>query len=369
MTYYMGASGLGHWVRRLRMTLDEINNELVLLKAAGTRSYEDRRDELERYEISRDNYFSIKAGEMLPEAFFDGLDVVYVASPNQFHKDQTMQALRSGKVTVTEKTFATSKEDFDEVINFIKGKHEGRVTLGLHYITKTLSIELGKLMPSLVEQYGKVRSVSASFFEEVREEDARRKWLFKPENGGIAIDWIHPISIISFIMKADRLELQKAKPYIVQKMYDEKNPSGFYSLYKISGRFFQEGATAVIRVAKGVDSPFKVFRINFEDAYAELLYISTDDEFLTGKRGRMEISERGKVVKVLSPKGPLSYQYLINDMLHMLKGEEPMLSLQDIIKMYQPEWQLQDALWSEKPLNDTDEIEKFIEEGIKHKIS
>src|SRR3989304_4139823 len=39
----------------------------------------------------------------IPESFFDGLDVVYIASPNKFHLPQTLTSVYNGAFTVTEK--------------------------------------------------------------------------------------------------------------------------------------------------------------------------------------------------------------------------------------------------------------------------
>ncbi len=364
MTYVMGASGLGHWVRRLQMTLSERENQLALRKAVGTKSYAVRRDELQRYGIEERNYFSIDPGEPLPDAFFDGLDVVYVASPNEFHKAQTLQALEKGKVTVTEKAFATTRAEFEEVVREARARGRDRVTLGLHYVTKTLTMELGKMLPSLVKRYGKVQSVVSTFFEEVRDEDARRAWLFKPENGGVAMDWIHPLSIISYVMKAERFSLQDCTPYVIQEFYDSVNPTGYHGRFGVKGRHFSQDAVAVVRVGKGVREAHKVFKVRLEDAQVELLYISTDDEFLTGSRGKMVITEKGGKSTTVSPSGPLSYEFMIDDMLRMLKGGAPMLSLEDITKIYEPEWQIQRGLASAKPVRKRDEIDEFVSAGL-----
>jgi predicted dehydrogenase len=368
LTFKLGASGLGHWVRRLQSTLSDIGDEIELYKAVGTKGYEARREELQRYGISRDRYFSLEPDSPLPSAFFEGLDIVYIASPNRFHMAQTLQAVEMGKVTVTEKTLAVKKDDFYATLDRIRKQAPGRVTVGLHYITKSLTLELGRRLPRLIDEFGRIKSVSATFFEETRDEDANRRWLFKPENGGVAMDWIHPLSIISYTLKAEKMRLEGVDTFIVQPLYDQVNPTAFQASYELKGTNFLNTARAVIRVGKGMKSPHKVMRLNLERATVDLVYISTDEEFLTGKRGELRVESPGGGLHVVRPSGPLSYEPMIQDMLKMVKGGNPTLSLQDLERIYDPEWQLQEGIAKKEPSTDKERISWFMERGLANQL-
>jgi len=368
MTYLLAASGLGHWVRRLQATLEERGNRIKLYKAAGTRSYEARKEELEKYGIPRERYFSLNPTSPLPDEFFDGVDIVYIASPNSYHKSQTEQSILKDKVTVTEKALAVNRYEFEELVSLIRRRAKNKFTLGLHYLSKALTLEFGRKITSLVQSYGKIQNISGTFFEETREEDARREWLFKPENGGIAMDWIHPISIISHTMKSTSMTLKESHGYILQPLYDNVYPTGFFAKYDVKGDYFSDSCEAVIRVGKGLDIAHKVMRVNFEEAAVDLIYISTDEEFTTGGRGEMRIAKRGGEVEMIRPKGPLSYEPMLDDMLRMMKGEMPSLSIDDIVKIYDPEWQLQERIFSEQPIRDKSQIDIFVKEGLSHKV-
>jgi len=368
MTYLLAASGLGHWVRRLQATLEERGNRIKLYKAAGTRSYEARKEELERYGIPRERYFSVDPVSPLPDEFFEGVDIVYIASPNSFHKNQTEQSILRDKVTVTEKALAVKRSDFEELVSLIRRRARNKFTLGLHYLSKALTLEFGKMLPSLVQTYGKIQNISGTFFEETREEDARREWLFKPENGGIAMDWIHPISIISHTMKSTSMTLKQSHGYILQPLYDKVYPTGFLARYEVKGDYFSDNCEAVIRVGKGLDIAHKVMRINFEEAEIDLIYISTDEEFTTGGRGEIRIAKKGGEVEMIRPKGPLSYEPMLDDMLRMMRGEMPSLSIDDIVRIYDPEWQLQERVFSEQAIRDKSKIDIFVREGLSHKV-
>ena len=110
MTYNVGTVGLGHWARRFRECVH--NSPIRITKAVGTRAFEEKRHELETYSINKDRYFRIGAGDPIPKEFFDGLVAVHIVSPNQFHMNQAKNSLENDKVTVVEKTFAVTKNDF-----------------------------------------------------------------------------------------------------------------------------------------------------------------------------------------------------------------------------------------------------------------
>ena len=364
MMYNLGTVGLGHWVKRLHEVLKQ-HQEIKLVKTVGTRAFDDKREELEKHGISEDGYYRVGPNEPLPEKFFENLDIVHIASPNQFHKSQTMQSLENGKVTITEKTFATNKEDFDEVVKFIRdNEHENKVTIHLHYLSKALTAELKKRLPKLIEKYGKITGISATFFEKTNEEDARRTWLFKPENGGIFMDWVHPISITSNVLKADSWKLLDGKPFVVQPAYDTVNPTAAEAKFEIKGENFKPNSTIVVRIGKGFEVEHKRFRITFENVTVDLNYLSTEEETITGKRGEMKIIDED--TQTVVPEGPVSYELMIGEMLEMFKGTRPRLTIEDIEKIYEPEWMFQEFSKEITAINDKTEIQKFVQNGLKN---
>ncbi|MBI2543243.1 MAG: Gfo/Idh/MocA family oxidoreductase [Candidatus Aenigmarchaeota archaeon] len=362
--YNLGTIGLGHWVKRLHHVIQQ-RDDLSLVKTVGTRAFDDKREELEQYGISRDMYFQINPNDSIPNEFFDDTDIVHIASPNQFHKSQTIQSLENGKVTVTEKTFGVNREEFNDVINVIKRKNS-KANVHLHYLSKALTKEFAKKLPSLIKEHGKITKITASFLEKKNEEDARRKWLFKPENGGVFMDWIHPLTIISDVMKADKFDLVSAKTFVLQPDYDMVNPTAVESEYKVKGNNFSDGNSLLIRVGKGSEFEHKAMRIYFENAFVDLKYLNTEEEFLTGKRGDMIITENSKIIERISPAGPLSYEFMIQEMIKMVNGNNPALTVDDIIKMYEPEWQFQEFSKDTRPTKDKNEIQKFIRDALAH---
>jgi len=362
--YNLGTVGLGHWVRRLHEVLKQ-HQEIKLVKTVGTRAFDDKREELERYGISEDRYYRVAPNEPLPDGFFERLDIVHIASPNQFHKSQTMQSLGNGKVTITEKTFATNKEDFDEVVKFTRdNKFEDKVTIHLHYLSKALTIELRSRLSELVDKHGKITGISASIFEKTDEEDMRRTWLFKPENGGIFMDLIHPVGIASKVLNVSEWGLVDAKTFMLQPLYDTVNPTAAEARFEIKGDNFNQNSTIVVRVGKGLDVEHKKIRINFENAVVDLSYLTTEKEIVSGDRGEMKITSDG--TQTIFPKGPLSYEIMVGETLRMLEGDGSGLTLEDIRKIYKPEWEFQEFSKDISPVKSKEEIRKFVQDGLKN---
>lgn len=375
MPFSLGAVGIGHWVNRLKRTM-ETDGRVVLKKAVGVTFYEDKKTDLDKFGITKENYFRIEPQKPLPDGFFDDLDIVQIASHNKFHKEQTIQSLTHGKVTLTEKTFATNRKDFDEVIGFIaSNNHDSRVTIHLHYLGKILTRELPKILPDAIKKYGKIKQAVGTFFEEVNPEDVRRNWLFKPENGGILMDWIHPIEILSYICKGEFVECLNVETFVVNRDYDYINPTGADVKFKINGINFTQDAVAYIRVGKGFPHGIthKTLRLIFEKgAFLDLNYISSEQEFNSDLRGTWELIEmengKRKVVSFGSPTGPISYQFILNEMVEMMNGKKPSLSLDDVKKIYEPLWLFQEAISNKESKRDEDDIKEFIKAGLEKDI-
>ena len=371
MPYKLGAVGIGHWVNRLKRTMEN-DGRMVIQKAIGVTKYEDKKADLDRFGITEDNYFRIEPMQPLPDKFFQGLDIVQIASHNKFHTAQTMQSLEREKVTIAEKTFATNANDFNKVIDFIKSNnHEKRVTIHLHYLGKILTLELPKILSFAIKEYGRITNAIGTFFEELNPEDLRRSWLFKPENGGIFMDWIHPMEILSHTCKGTFGNCLNAETFVINSEYDDVNPTGVYAKFKIDGDYFTKDALADVRVGKGFPHGIthKTLRLMFEkNAFLDLNYISSEQEFNSNLRGTWELVEmdngKKKIIKFGSPTGPISYQFMINEMIRMINGEKPSLSLEEVEKIYKPLWDFQEAVEGKEPNRNEEDIKNFIKSGL-----
>ena len=373
MEYTMGVVGIGHWFRRLQVGLESVGGVKVV-KALGTKPYESKEKTLTELGISRDNYYTIQADGTIPSAFFDGVDIVHISNPNEFHASQIRQVLSKGKKAVVEKTYATNKKEFDEIRKYFKeGGLDTSVYLHLHYLHKLPTIQLKKSMKELVAKHGKITGITATFFEGADEEDAKRKWLFDMRNGGIFMDWVHPFEVAFHTTGASFGKIQKLELYATNESYDSVNPTGVMAEVGLKGKRFADGAKMAVRVAKGIDSKYakKFMLFTFESgAYVRLGYINSENET---KENRGEF-ETGKITdgtrtaeSVAQLPGKSSSEMFVKEIIKLCKGKRAGLSMSQISRVFKPQWEYQKLLGRRKQqlIKDSREVEIFLENGIR----
>ena len=362
--YNLGGIGAGgHWYGRLHPFLKD---RVGLRKAVGITKYEDKRAILEEYGITKDRYFQVVVGGAIPDAFFEGIDVVHVASHNQFHQQQTVECLDHRVCVVVEKTLAVTEDGTESMLRYIRNNgHEGRVTPHVHYLEKALTLEWKhRLWPMALERAGRLVRAVGTFIEDVAEEDIRRQWLFRPENGGIFMDWIHPSAMLAHVAGAHFEACEAATGYVVNAAYDPANPTGIEARFRLRGENLAPGATATIRVGKGFPPGvrFKRMRLEFErGATLELSFLDTEKEIETGQKGTWVWDEDGKIEKGRAT-GPSSYELLVDEMLMMLEGRGSPLSLQEIREIFRPVWLCMAAVGT--PERNAAAVEDFMKRAL-----
>jgi hypothetical protein len=374
LAYNLGVVGIGHWFERLHAGMVK-TNEIRLLKIAGASPVESKLARLKGLGVEKENYYRVSGGKQIPGGFFDDLDLVHISDPNEFHADQTLQSLRKGKITVTEKTFGANKKDFIRVIKYAEtAGAENRLYLHLHYAHKILTINLGKMLRDMVRKYGKVVATSATFFEKENQNvDRRRLWIFEPKNGGIFMDWVHPFEIYYKGALAKRFDLRWIKTYAANPSYDRKNPTAVHSHVDIGGPLFSTGASADIRVAigLGIAEQRKCVRFIFEEGQClDLEYINSETEYLSPDRGIWTLRNGigGELIGSGTPSGPTPSDILVNDMLYLCRGKNPGFTIKDIVTIFEPQWKYQEMIKGSKLISDKEKIGEFVSEGLANAI-
>ncbi len=365
-TFSLGGIGAGgHWYGRLHPFLKD---RVRLQKAVGITRYEEKQAILASYGLAKDRYFQVVVGGPLPDAFFEGTDIVHVASHNQFHATQTRECLEHGAAAIVEKTLGVTEEEMEGLLKFVvQGGHEGRVTPHVHYLEKALAIELReKLWPMALERAGRLTRAVGTFIEDVSEEDIRRQWLFRPENGGIFMDWIHPSAMLAHICGAHFASVDEATGYVVNAAYDPANPTGVEARFRLRGEHLTPGCSATIRVGKGFPPGvrFKRLKLEFEKgAVLELTFLDTEREIETGQKGSWTFDLDGTLEKGRAT-GPSSYELLVDEMLMMLEGKGAPLSTAQIREIYRPVWITMAALRKHEPVRDADAVAGMMKRAI-----
>ncbi len=368
MTHTIGVVGIGHWFERLHKGMVK-TNEIILTKVASASGLEKHREQLSKLNLPAFDYYRIEPGKPMPDGFFDGVDIVHISDPNEFHAAQTLQSLKKGKITITEKTYGVNRDEFENVVNYIKANNmEGKSYLHLHYAHKLLTLQLPDMLKRLTKEYGKIVSTSFTLFEkEVSNVKMRRLWLLTPKNGGLFMDLMHPFETYYKGALATTLDLVDINAFIVNPEYDTVNPTGVYAKVRIGGIFFAEDAYAHIRVGMGLKSrETKMARFIFESGQClNLYFVGSEVEFSTENRGSWEVLDKvnGQVIKSDSPKGPTSSDVLVNDILELCRGRNPGFTLDDLKMIYEPQWRYQEMMKSRKPITSGKEVEDFEMDG------
>ncbi len=373
MVYKLGVVGLGHWFEMLHVGMLS-DQKVRLKKVAGVRSFNEKKESLENLGISRSDYYQVgKNPNILPKKFLEDIDMVQISDPNKYHFAQTKQALEKDLYVITEKTWATNKKDFYEFIDFLKSnRYTDKAYLHLHYVHKLLTIKLPSILAMITPKHGRIEKFSATFFEEANEADRMRSgWIFGMESGGIFMDWIHPYEILFIGAKASEVRLHKANNFLVNQDYDKNNPTGVEAFVSAKGLNFAPDAKGVIRIGKGLphNTGLKRFIFLFESgAKLYLNFVGSQIEYNSDNRGNWQfVKENEKSCKILSaeiPKGPLTSSMLMEDINKLLGGKGPSLKINDVIKIFGPQWEYQEKARKQGVIADRGNIERFIHEGI-----
>lgn len=367
----MGVVGIGHWFRRLQSGLEAVGG-IKVVKALGTKPYEAKAQTFEELGIARDNYYTVSGDGSIPEGFFDGIDLVHISNPNEFHASQIRQSLSKGKKTIAEKTYAINRKEFADMKKYIKeGGLEKSIYLHLHYLHKMPTIQMKKSVKDLVAKHGKIRGIAATFFEAADDEDARRGWLFETKNGGIFMDWVHPFEVAYYSVGASFGKIQSLKLYSTNESYSSSNPTGVMADVELKGKRFADGARISVRVAKGVDPKYarKSMVFTFEDgSYARLGYIGSESESKEN-RGIFETGELSGATRapesIIKLPGKSSSEMFVKEIIKLCNGRKAGLSLGQINRVFRPQWEYQKIAPKQQLIKDTREVELFLQDGIR----
>jgi predicted dehydrogenase len=365
MDYDLGVVGLGHWFSWLEKGLGE-GKGLDLKKAVGTRPYDDKKSLLESFGIGRENYFISDRDGNIPIKFFEELYLVHISDPNKFHAAQAVESLKNGKHVIVEKTIASNKREFDGIVSYVKENNlQDKLYLHLHYLHKQAAIGLKGAVPGLVSEYGRIKSVDATFFEPVNDEDPKSTWVLDMENGGLFMDWIHPFEVVFYSTDCTFGRILDVKDFVVNADYSTRNPTGVESVIALHGKNYMENATITTRVAKGTDARFakKEITLRFESGVdAVLSFPGHESEFNEAtKRGKLDIVRDGKPIYTETFSGPNSSEIFIKEIFEFCEGRHPGLKLEEIAEIFKPQWEYQNMARS--LITETKKVNEFLFKG------
>ena len=206
-----GIIGAGGIARKMATALNSISGEAELL-AIGSRTQEKADTFGEQFGIPR-RYACYEA--LAADA---DIDIVYVATPHNYHKDTSLLCLEHGKPVLCEKPIAVNAREAEELI---RAAREKRLFLMEAMWTRFLPI-MGRFREALGEGViGEVRAIYADFgFRGGWNPEGR--WLNPNLAGGALLDvGCYPISFAHWILGAPSRIVSLA--HIGETGVDEQN--------------------------------------------------------------------------------------------------------------------------------------------------
>ncbi len=356
----IGVSGLGHWATKYDEAMD---GDLTFYSAVDVEPIEEKEDELSLLGIPDDRYHQIAPDDPLPESFLQDVDVVQIASPITEHRRQTIQALQdTDALVVTEKAYGPTLDDH-EAVQGAAAREPNDTYLHLHYTRKMPTLALRDAVEG---EDASIRDVTMSFLEGFRQEDEGRAWIFDPANGGIVLDWIHPIEVLVYACGARFDDLVEGSGVRTTDAYGVDHPTAAELTYDVSGPAFADGATATIRIGKGFprDVPHKAGRFTMDGQTLDISYASSSVEKETSDRGALTYEGRDAAMDVLD--GPDPYTLMVEDMGRVLEGGEPPFTLEEGREMMKGVQLANDHLFSDDATTLTTDaaVERMLDDAL-----
>jgi predicted dehydrogenase len=148
----------------------------------------------------------------IPEAFGDyrellrspNVDVVHIASPNRFHAEMSLAALRAGKHVICEKPLAMNTRETGQIIKLARAS--GRV-FAVNYNVRFYPAVLALHRAIARGELGDIIHVNGSYLQDWLFKDTDYNWRLLPQEGGklraVADIGTHWMDTVSFILGAN----------------------------------------------------------------------------------------------------------------------------------------------------------------------
>ncbi len=193
--------------------------------------------------FSPDARIFTSVGEM---AGWDGVDAVYVGTPNSTHCDYTLAALSAGKHVLCEKPLACSAEEVRRMIE--ASRHSGKVLM--EAMISTLNPNFRKVV-ELLPELGTIRHYNSSYCQYSTKYDALKKGAvsnsFNPRMGGGALADIGIYTTFAAVALFGKPEKVDSNLICLPTEFGDTDIQGTMELS-------YPGMTAVLSFSKAVDS-------------------------------------------------------------------------------------------------------------------
>ncbi|WP_161878738.1 Gfo/Idh/MocA family protein [Alkalibacterium sp. MB6] len=239
------------------------------------------------YDFSKQYSIPKAYGSYEQLAYDPEIDIVYLATPNSYHKDNMMMILKAGKHVLCEKAITMTKAELDEVLSYAKEKNL--------IVAEAMTIYHMPLMQAVKKrvdagEFGQLKMVHA-YFGSLKEADPTNRF-FNPELGGGALldIGVYALSFVRFFLSSQP-HIRQTVGLLYETGVDEM--SSFQLLN-------EQDELATVTISFRAKLP-KQGIIACEDAYITIMnYPRADQALITYADGRTETIESGETAQALN---------------------------------------------------------------------
>jgi predicted dehydrogenase len=202
----------------------------------------------------------------IPEAFGDyremvrspSVDVVHITSPNRFHCEMSLAALRAGKHVICEKPLAMNTRETARIVKLARGS--GKV-FAVNYNVRFYPAVLALRRMVARGELGEIIHVNGSYMQDWLFKDTDYNWRLLPQEGGklraVADIGTHWMDTVSFILGAkisavfadlQTWHKQRRRPLGEVQTFAKADAKVRYATYKVATEDF---ASVLLQFANG----------------------------------------------------------------------------------------------------------------------
>lgn len=311
-----GIVGLGSIAHHFASSFNSDNAELVAVASRTTQK---------AFEFSQKYAVPKAYGSYEQLAFDPDIDIVYLATPNNRHKEDMLMLLNAGKHVLCEKAITMTKKELDDVLELASKKEL--------IVAEAMTIYHMPLMKKIKEkvvsgEFGELKMVHA-LFGSLKEADSKNRF-FNPDLGGGAL---FDIGVYALAFVRYFLSSQPTQRHTMGSLYetgvDEKSSMLMQN---------NEGELSTVSIAFRSKMP-KQGLIICENAFITIDdYPRADKATVTYSDGRTEIIEAGDTNEALN--------YEVENLSRTLLTDEDLTSLDltkdvvDLMDWAAKEWKM-----------------------------
>lgn len=161
---------------------------------------------------SKDKAISFSSEYNIPKAYGsyealyadDEIDIIYLATPNNYHAENMIDILHAGKHVLCEKAITMNKADLDEVLELAQEK-ELIVAEAMTIYHMPIFKEIKKRIDS--KEFGKLKLASA-YFGSLKEDDPKNRFFNPDLGGGALLDiGVYALSFVQYFLNSEPTKL------------------------------------------------------------------------------------------------------------------------------------------------------------------